>query len=248
MGHDQLDEFLTVRVLAEDDVNADAVPRWLLHHATPNSVLAVTGGGVLCGGSADGTGVSATVLTRVFHTPRVRSEFIGAAPEQACSIHTARDIAMASWQRAATRTRFAEYRFAWVAPQVLRQRRPNAGTSRPPAPTLSQTGLVDHAAQGRATGRGERLPADHADRAGETGLEPNSIFHRGRSGCRRSGGRSASQAICCSGAGTACRSTRPRLLFPGVHPLRTVIWRWRHAERSAASGCRDLANNVDSRA
>lgn len=74
-------------------------------HALPNSgVLAVTGGGVLL--FADlltVPGASATVLdARIPYAPGALAEFIGVTPEQSCSVTTACDIAMASWQRAVT--------------------------------------------------------------------------------------------------------------------------------------------------
>ena len=84
-------------------------------HALPHSgVLAVTGGGVLL--LADlltVPGASATVLdARIPYAAGALAEFIGATPEQACSAHTACDIAMASWQRALTlATGDPEYRF-----------------------------------------------------------------------------------------------------------------------------------------
>src|SRR4051812_23872870 len=72
-------------------------------HALPCSgVLAVTGGGaLLLADLLTVSGASATVLeARVPYAERALGQYIGAVPEQACSIETACDVAMASFQRA----------------------------------------------------------------------------------------------------------------------------------------------------
>lgn len=72
-------------------------------HALPHcGVFAVTGGGaVLLADLLTVPGASATVLeARVPYAERALAEFVGAAPEQACSVQTACDMAMASFQRA----------------------------------------------------------------------------------------------------------------------------------------------------
>ena len=72
-------------------------------HAHPVSgVLAVTGGGaVLLADLLTVPGASATVLeARVPYAGNALAQFIGAAPDQACSVQTAGDIAMAAFQRA----------------------------------------------------------------------------------------------------------------------------------------------------
>ncbi len=72
-------------------------------HALPDcGVFAVTGGGaVLLADLLTVPGASATVLeARVPYAGSALAEFIGAAPEQACSVQTACDMAMAAFQRA----------------------------------------------------------------------------------------------------------------------------------------------------
>lgn len=72
-------------------------------HTTPwSGVLAATGGGtLLLADLLTVPGASATVLdARVPYAAAALAEFIGAPPDQACSVATACDIAMAGWQRA----------------------------------------------------------------------------------------------------------------------------------------------------
>ena len=74
-------------------------------HASPHSgVIAVTGGGaLLLADLLTVPGASATVLdARVPYANAALAEFIGAVAEQACSVETACDIAMAAFQRART--------------------------------------------------------------------------------------------------------------------------------------------------
>jgi hypothetical protein len=74
-------------------------------HALPyRGVFAVTGGGaLLLSDLLTVPGASATVLeARVPYAERALAEFLGAAPDQACSAATACDIAMAAFQRART--------------------------------------------------------------------------------------------------------------------------------------------------
>ena len=72
-------------------------------HALPDSgVFAVTGGGaMLLADLLTVPGASNTLLeARVPYAERALAEFIGASPEQACSVATACDLAMAAFQRA----------------------------------------------------------------------------------------------------------------------------------------------------
>jgi cytidyltransferase-like protein len=74
-------------------------------HASPNSgVIAVTGGGtLLLADLLTVPGASATVLeARVPYASRALGDFIGAVPEQACSLETACNMAMAGFQTART--------------------------------------------------------------------------------------------------------------------------------------------------
>ena len=65
-------------------------------------MIAVTGGGaLLLADLLTVPGASATVLeARVPYSANALAEFIGAAPDQACSVDTACDIAMAAYARA----------------------------------------------------------------------------------------------------------------------------------------------------
>jgi hypothetical protein len=72
-------------------------------HASPHSgVVTVTGGGtLLLADLLTVPGASATVLdARIPYANAALAEFIGAVPEQACSVETACNIAMAGFQRA----------------------------------------------------------------------------------------------------------------------------------------------------
>lgn len=73
-----------------------------LHGSPHRGVIAVTGGGaLLLADLLTVPGASATVLeARVPYAANALAEFVGAAPEQACSVETACDIAMAAFQRA----------------------------------------------------------------------------------------------------------------------------------------------------
>ena len=74
-------------------------------HASPHSgVLAVTGGGApLLADLLTVPGASATVLeARVPYAGGALAEFVGGVPDQACSVQTACDMAMAAFQRART--------------------------------------------------------------------------------------------------------------------------------------------------
>jgi hypothetical protein len=73
-----------------------------LHTSPRSGVIAVTGGGaLLLSDLLTVPGASATVLeANVPYAGAALANFIGAAPEQACSVETACDIAMAGWIRA----------------------------------------------------------------------------------------------------------------------------------------------------
>jgi nicotinamide mononucleotide (NMN) deamidase PncC len=80
-----------------------------LHALPQRGVLAVTGGGaLLLSDLLTVPGASATVLeARVPYAANALAQYIGATPEQACSVDTATAMAMAGWQRAAALSRGA---------------------------------------------------------------------------------------------------------------------------------------------
>jgi hypothetical protein len=75
-----------------------------IHATSWSGVLTATGGGtLLLADLLTVPGASATVLdARVPYAAAALAEFIGTTPDQACSVATACDIAMAGWQRALT--------------------------------------------------------------------------------------------------------------------------------------------------
>lgn len=103
-------------------------------HALPDcGVFAVTGGGaILLADLLTVPGASATVLeARVPYAERALTEFIGATPEQACSVQTACDIAMASFQRARTLAPDApQHRFGFGCTASLATTSPKRGDHR----------------------------------------------------------------------------------------------------------------------
>jgi hypothetical protein len=103
-------------------------------HASPHSgVIAVTGGGaLLLADLLTVPGASATVLdARVPYAESALAEFIGAVPEQACSVATACDIAMAGFQRARTLARDdPQHRFGLGCTASLATTSPKRGEHR----------------------------------------------------------------------------------------------------------------------
>ncbi len=103
-------------------------------HALPHcGVFAVTGGGaVLLADLLTVPGASATVLeARVPYAERALAEFVGAAPEQACSVQTACDMAMASFQRACSLAPDApQHRFGFGCTASLATTSPKRGDHR----------------------------------------------------------------------------------------------------------------------
>jgi hypothetical protein len=103
-------------------------------HGSPHSgVIAVTGGGaLLLADLLTVAGASATVLeARVPYAATALAQFIGAVPEQACSVATACDIAMAAFQRAhALATDEPQYLFGLGCTASLATSSPKRGEHR----------------------------------------------------------------------------------------------------------------------
>src|SRR5262245_2099936 len=103
-------------------------------HVLPDAgVVAVTGGGaMLLADLLTVPGASNTVLeARVPYAGRALAEFIGGIPEQACSVETACDLAMAAFQRAlALDDSNAERRFGFGCTASLATTMPKRGEHR----------------------------------------------------------------------------------------------------------------------
>jgi nicotinic acid mononucleotide adenylyltransferase len=103
-------------------------------HALPDAgVFAVTGGGgSLLADLLTVPGASNTVLeARVPYAERALAEFVGAKPEQACSVETACDLAMAAFQRAlALDDRNVDRRFGFGCTASLATTSPKRGDHR----------------------------------------------------------------------------------------------------------------------
>ena len=97
-----------------------------IHSAPPRGVFAVTGGGAgLLAELLTAPGASATVLeAHVPYAARSLAEFLGGAPEQACSAAAARSLAMRSFLRA--RALGGDFGFAVTAALATTRRRRGA--------------------------------------------------------------------------------------------------------------------------
>ena len=138
-----------------------------LHASAHSGVIAVTGGGaLLLAALLTVPGASSTVLeARVPYAANALAEFIGAAPEQACSAATACDIAMAGFQRArALAAGDPQFRFGLGCTASLTTNSPKRGAHRAhiALQTLAETRTwsVTFAKGARDRAAEERLLAD----------------------------------------------------------------------------------------
>jgi nicotinic acid mononucleotide adenylyltransferase len=137
-------------------------------HALPDAgVFAVTGGGaMLLADLLTVPGASNTVLeARVPYAERALAEFVGAKPEQACSVETACDLAMAAFQRALVLdARAVEQRFGFGCTASLATTTPKRGEHRAHVAlqTLAETRAwsVTFAKGARSREHEERVLAD----------------------------------------------------------------------------------------
>ena len=233
-------------------------------HARPFSgVLAVTGGGaVLLADLLTVPGASATVLdARVPYAGNALAQFIGAAPEQACSVQTACDIAMAAFQRAIVlASDEPQHRFGFGCTASLVTKSPKRGEHRAhiALQTLAETRTwsITFTKDERSRMEEERLLADIALSAFAESfhLEPHLDLDL-CSGEEIDGERAVAQAgwgdilLGRIQASPVHRADAPTLLFPGAfnplhdgHVAMASHAERRYGERVAFEIC---ANNVD---
>jgi hypothetical protein len=233
-------------------------------HSLPGSgVLAVTGGGaVLLADLLTVPGASATVLeARVPYAGNALAEFIGAAPDQACSVQTACDMAMAAFQRArALAPNEPQQRFGFGCTASLASTSPKRGEHRAhlAMQTLAETRtwsiVFAKGARDRATE--ERLLADIGLSAlAETFvLQPNLPLDL-RAGEEIDGDRAAAAVgwddilLGRIDAVPVNRADTPKVLFPGafnpLHDGHVAMARFAERHYGVPVAFEICANNVD---
>jgi len=233
-------------------------------HSLPGSgVFAVTGGGaVLLADLLTVPGASATVLeARVPYAGNALAEFIGAAPDQACSVQTACDMAMAAFQRArALAPNEPQQRFGFGCTASLASTSPKRGEHRAhfAMQTLAETRtwsiVFAKGARDRATE--ERLLADIGLSAlAETFvLQPNLPLDL-RAGEEIDGDRAAAAVgwddilLGRIDAVPVNRADTPKVLFPGafnpLHDGHVAMARFAERHYGVPVAFEICANNVD---
>jgi hypothetical protein len=204
-------------------------------HGLPDSgVFAVTGGGaVLLADLLTVPGASATVLEALVpYAGDALAEFIGAAPDQACSAQTACDMAMAAFRRARVLApNEPQHRFGFGCTASLATTSPKRGEHRAhlALQTLAETRTwsITFAKGARDRAAEERLLADIALAAlAETFALQTNLSLDLRAGEEIDGDRAAAAAgwddilLGRIDAAPVNQAARPKVLFPGAfNPL-----------------------------
>jgi hypothetical protein len=244
-------------------VNARTALVERLHAAPHSGVIAVTGGGaLLLADLLTVPGASATVLeARVPYAESALAQFIGAAPDQACSAATACDIAMAAFQRARSLAPEApQYRFGFGCTASLATTSPKRGEHRAhmALQTLHETRTWSIAFKKGARDRSaeERLLADialtaFADSFGlGQGIDLDLLAGEEIDGDRATAPDAWGDVLLGHIRATPVHPTaKPKVLFPGAfNPLHDGhLAMARHAQRTYGEpvAFEICANNVD---